>query len=63
MSLGEMRDVLSGVQNRIRQVEEQVEQCKSTDARYHSVGHELTEAWEALERAIEELDEIFMEVS
>ena len=63
MTPSEIRDELVTLQERLRKVEDTVERQKSVNAGYHNVCHELTEGWEALDRAIENLDEMVMEVS
>ena len=40
-----------------------MERQKSANVGYHEVCHEMTEGWEAIERAIDNLDEMAMGVT
>ncbi len=57
---GEVRDELVAIQSRLRALEDTVEGQKPTNAGYWNVCHEITEGWDALERAIESCDEMAM---
>ena len=58
MTPSEIRDELEGIQALARGLEDQVGDQKAADVRYHEVLHEITEGWEAFQRAIEKVDEI-----
>ena len=60
---GEVRDKLASIQEQLREVETTVEEQKSSSVTYLNIRHELTEGWDALERAIEFLDEMAMGIT
>jgi hypothetical protein len=55
-----MRDELTAIQERIKVVEIAIDHQKQHNVGYHNVGFEIVEAWEALERATDALDEMQM---
>ena len=63
MTPSEVRDELVTIQERLRKLEDAVERQKSANAGYYNVCHEITEGWDALERAIESCDEMAMGVT
>ena len=63
MTPSEVRNELVSIQERLRAVEDTVERQKSTNAGYWNVCHEITEGWDALERAIESCDEMAMGIT
>ena len=63
MTPGEVREELTIIQERIQSLERIVEKQKSANPSYYPICHEVTEAWDALERAIELTDELAMGVS
>lgn len=63
MTPGEVRDELVTIQERLRKLEDVVECQKSANVGYHEVCHEMTEGWEAMERAIDNLDEMLVSLA
>ncbi len=63
MTPGEVRDELATIQANLRKLEETVERQKSANVGYHNVCYEITEGWDAIERAIESCDEMVMGVT
>ena len=55
---GQLKDVTEATKEVVRGLEEQVERQKQHNAGYYDVSHELTEAWEALDRASMALDDM-----
>jgi len=63
MTPSQMRNELVSIQERMKHVEITADRQKQHRVGYTDVAFELTEAWEALERAIEGLDEMEMGMS
>ncbi len=63
MTPGEVREQLVTIQTDLRKLETVIEVQKSANVGYCLIGHEMTEAWEAVDRAIEECDEMAMGVT
>ncbi len=63
MTPSEVRDELVTIQERLRKLEDTVERQKSANVGYCDLCHEMTEGWDALERAIEFCDEMAMGVT
>ncbi len=63
MTPGQIRDELGDIQERLRKLEDVVEKQKPVSAGYYPICHEMTEGWEALERAIDACDEMAMGVT
>lgn len=59
----QIRDELVAIQARMKEIEEQADRQKQHRVGYHDVAFELVEAWEAVDRAIESLDEMAMGMS
>ena len=58
MTPGKIRDVLARIKSEVRDVEfEMGEKIKLGVVAYVQARQELTEAWEALDRALEEIDQ------
>lgn len=58
MTPGKIREQLEAARNTVREIEENLEKPISGGmVGYVIVRHELVEAWEALDRAIEQLDQ------
>jgi hypothetical protein len=58
-----MRDELVAIQERLKQIEVMCDHQKQHRVGYVSVGFELVEAWEAIERAVDGVDEMAMGMS
>lgn len=63
MTPGEVRDELVAIQASLRKLEGTIEKQKSASAAYYPICHDLTEAWDAIELAIETCDEMAMGVT
>ena len=63
MTPSQMRNELAAIQERMKHVEEAAGRQKQHRVGYNDVSFELTEAWEAVDRAIESLDEMEMGMS
>ncbi len=63
MTPGEVRNQLVTIQANLRKLEDTVERQKPVNAGYYNVCHEITEGWDALERAIEFCDEMAMGIT
>ncbi len=63
MTPGEVRDQLVAIQADLRKLEGTIERQKSANVGYCPISHEMTEAWEAIDRAIDECDEMAMGVT
>lgn len=63
MSPSQIRDKLTDIQARLKEVEEEADRLKQHRAGYHEVAFELVEAWEAVDRAIVVLDDMVLGLS
>ena len=63
MTPGVMRDRLSAIQAELKGLELEAAGQKAANVMYVDIGHELVEAWDALQRASESLDEMAMGVT
>ena len=63
MTPSQVRDEIVAIQERVRNLETEVEKQKVASAGYIPICHELTESWEALERGLELTDEMAMGLS
>ena len=63
MTPSEVRNELVAIQEKLRELENTIHRQKSANVVYHEVNHEMTEAWDALENAIEFLDEVVMGIT
>ena len=54
----EIKQAILGAQHRIARLEALVKDQADANVGYHEVCHELAESWDALDRAIDKLDEV-----
>jgi hypothetical protein len=58
MTPSRIRDALALIQAQVRDLEERIEAQNSANPVYQPLCHELTESWDALERAAALADEV-----
>ena len=64
MTPGTLREALAQLQNEMRDIEKPVEEKVAAGmVLYIAVQHELAEAWDAIQRAVEHLDENYKSMS
>jgi len=63
MTPSDVRSKLVVLQSDLRELEDVVFHQKSANVVYYEVHHEMVEAWDALERAIEKLDDAVMGIT